>query len=251
MKNIVIAATLILLSNYAFACADKCLVKKDSLDNCLSEAKQDNLSDRRVVFVGRRSQEFIETAKCYRKAADQGNVMALYHLGHMHHSHPTRAGGLEEALKWYRKAADYGNAEAQNSLGFMHHYGQGVTKDFEEAVKWYTKAAEQGYANAQDNLGAIYYHGLIVNQDYKEALKWFSKAAEQGNVNSQDGLGVMYYNGEGVIRDYKRAYMWFFIAAKNNHRGAVEIKRIMEVGMAQSQIEEAEDMAQKWMAAHR
>lgn len=118
-------------------------------------------------------------------------------------------------------------------------------------MKWYTKAAEQGYANAQDNLGAIYYHGLIVNQDYKEALKWFSKAAEQGNVNAQDGLGVMYHNGQGVIRDYKRAYMWFFIAAKNNHRGAVKIKRIMEVGMAQSQIEEAEDMAQKWMAAHR
>jgi TPR repeat protein len=47
-----------------------------------------------------------------------------------------------EAAKWFRKAAAQGNAIAMNNLGYMYEQGNGVKKDYAEALKWYQKAAE-------------------------------------------------------------------------------------------------------------
>ena len=57
-----------------------------------------------------------------------------------------------EAVKWFRKAAEQGDARAQFHLGFAYSNGQGVTKDDAEAIKWFRKAAEQGDAEAQEAL---------------------------------------------------------------------------------------------------
>ena len=62
-----------------------------------------------------------------------------------------------EAAKWFRKAAEQGDPEAQNSLGFCYAEGQGVPHDIDEAMRWYRKAAEQGHVTAQSNLGSCYY----------------------------------------------------------------------------------------------
>jgi len=79
-----------------------------------------------------------------------------------------------EAIKWYRKAADQGYVLAQYNLGIMYGYGRGVPQNNKEAVKWYRKAAEQGLAIAQYNLGLVYENGHGVPQDYVLAYKWFS-----------------------------------------------------------------------------
>ena len=47
-----------------------------------------------------------------------------------------------------RKAADQGDASAQYHLGFCYINGTGVVKNEVESVKWYRKAAEQGYAGS-------------------------------------------------------------------------------------------------------
>lgn len=56
-----------------------------------------------------------------------------------------------EAAKWFRSAADQGHAEAQCRLGFMHHNGQGVKQNDKEAAKWFQLAADQGHAEALYN----------------------------------------------------------------------------------------------------
>ena len=64
-----------------------------------------------------------------------------------------------EAARWYRKAADQGDAEAQYGLGFMYYQGKGVPHDYVEAARWYRKAAEQDNAEADYGLGFMYLNG--------------------------------------------------------------------------------------------
>jgi hypothetical protein len=85
-----------------------------------------------------------------------------------------------EAAKWFRKAAEQGDAEAQYNLGVMCYTGEGVQQDYAEAVKWYRKAADQGHAKAQNNLSLMYYKGDGVPQDYVLAHMWHNLAALGG-----------------------------------------------------------------------
>ena len=97
-----------------------------------------------------------------------------------------------DAAKIYRQAAEQGDAAAQARLGWMHVTGEGMAKDYEKAVKWFRQAAEQGEAGAQANLGWMYAKGKGVATDYSEAVKWFRKAVEQDNAKAQSGLAWIY-----------------------------------------------------------
>ena len=88
-----------------------------------------------------------------------------------------------EALKWYRKAAEQGNALALDSLGAMYYLGRGVERDFKEALKWYRKATEKGHANAQWQLGVMYAKGEGVLKDNVAAYAWLDVAV----ANREEG----------------------------------------------------------------
>ena len=62
---------------------------------------------------------------------------------------------FEETARWFRKAAEQGNANAQLNLGDLYRNGLGVRQSFEEAACWYRKAAEQGHSQAQGLLRAL------------------------------------------------------------------------------------------------
>ncbi len=62
-----------------------------------------------------------------------------------------------EAVKWFRKAADQGNADAQYHLGLCYYYGYGVEEDNAEAVNWLKKAADQGNEEAASKLRYMEY----------------------------------------------------------------------------------------------
>jgi len=82
-----------------------------------------------------------------------------------------------ESAKWFRKAAEQGHATAQFALGDMYDKGSGVPKNQSEAVKWFRKAAEQGHAIAQSQLGQMYKYGNGVPKDDIEAYAWYNLAA--------------------------------------------------------------------------
>jgi TPR repeat protein len=48
-----------------------------------------------------------------------------------------------KAAEWYRKAAEQGHVIAQNFLGYMYDNGLGVPQDEAQAVKWYRKAESE------------------------------------------------------------------------------------------------------------
>ena len=109
-----------------------------------------------------------------------GRSTEIYNIGAMCKNSKGVAKDDSEAVKWYRKAAEQGNVIAQNNLGFMYENDKGVAKDDVEAVKWYRKAAEQGNKNAQYNLGYMYENGKGVDMNISEAKKWYKKAADNG-----------------------------------------------------------------------
>jgi TPR repeat protein len=84
-----------------------------------------------------------------------------------------------EAAKWYRLAADQGDALAETNLGLMYNFGDGVPQDYAEAVKWYRLGANHGDALAQTDLGLMYAEGQGVAQDFVQAEEWFTLAASR------------------------------------------------------------------------
>ena len=119
-----------------------------------------------------------------------------------------------ESARWFRRAAEQGRAGAQYNLGRMYCSGLGVAEDDAEAAKWFRRAAEQGLAKAQFNLGLAYDKGKGVPQDGAEAAKWFRRAAEQEHAQAQYWLGMAYDEGKGVSRDDAEAAKWYRRAAE-------------------------------------
>jgi len=61
----------------------------------------------------------------------------------------------EEAMKWYRKAAEQGYVLAQASLGALYYKGHGVPKDYGIAYAWVKVAVENEYPLAKTFLPII------------------------------------------------------------------------------------------------
>jgi TPR repeat protein len=161
--------------------------------------------------------DFVEAAKWYLKAADQGHANAELSLGILYSSGSGVPLDYEEAAKWLTKAAEQGIAQAQHNLGFMYQTGRGVPQDYRRALNCYRKAAEQNNPKSQHNLGKMYYQGEGVPQDFEVARRWFTKAAEQNDTKSQNHLGIMYYQGDGVPQDFEVARRWFRLGAEQGH----------------------------------
>jgi len=83
--------------------------------------------------------------------AANGDVKAQYSLGVLYYRGEGVPQDYAESARWYRKAAEQGYADAQYCLGFMYTNGYGVPKNLVEAYKWCTIAAEKGHAMATKN----------------------------------------------------------------------------------------------------
>ena len=110
--------------------------------------------------------------------------------------------------------------------------------------------ALNGNADAQYNLGIMYASGLGVIQDYNEAVKWFRLSSSQGNAQAQEIYGLMYASGRGVTQDYVRAHMWLNISASSGDKNAEANLDIFAKKMSPTQIEKAQEMAQRCMKSN-
>jgi hypothetical protein len=102
-------------------------------------ASQEDLSPR---FV-----EFLSLAR-RGDATSQLNVAQMYHAGR------GISQNLVEAAKWYRRAADQGIPQAQQNLGIAHAMGYGLRQDFVEAYKWLNLACGSYTSDRDRNLAA-------------------------------------------------------------------------------------------------
>ena len=185
-----------------------------------------------------------KAAECYQKAADAGHLDAQNRLAYSY----LNGFGVEQdddkAYFWYKKAADAGSALGMDNLGLLYDYGRGVEQDSEQAVSWYKKAAELGESDAMNNLGFSYENGRGVEQDYEKAAEWYRKAAEVGSYIAQSNLGTFYLYGMGVEQDYDQAMEWYQKSAENDYPPAqTNLGTIYQNGMG---VEQDYEKAAEW-----
>src|SRR5262249_31451480 len=94
----------------------------------------------------------------------------------------------DQAVKWYRKAAEQSDAQAQWHLGELYLAGNGVPKNAKTALEWFGKSAAQGNALGQYSLGMAYLKGVGGSKDEKQGRALLQKAADQGLEEAKAAL---------------------------------------------------------------
>jgi TPR repeat protein len=164
--------------------------------------------------------DFSESNRELRSAAEKGNSMAQYLLGHDYEMGQGVAKDLPEMLRWYALAAEGRTSASSGSVlgsdGF-DLVAAGRVKDFSQALDLCRRAAEGGDATAQLYLGLVYDLGRDVPGDPAEAARWYRKSALQGNGAAANNLGVLHDNAQGIPKDSVEAAEWLKIAASRGN----------------------------------
>ncbi len=109
----------------------------------------------------------------------------------------------KKAFQLIKKAAKQGNSIAMADLGVMFKYGRGCRLNFNKARKWFKKSAKQGNDKAAYSLGYLYFKGLgNITQDYHKATTWFKKSQYP---MAKYWLGICFYKGYGVSKNIQKA----------------------------------------------
>ncbi|KAJ2746084.1 ERAD-associated protein [Coemansia sp. BCRC 34301] len=167
-----------------------------------------------------------EAMALLRAAAENGHVLAHYHLAGFHAG---RSSGDEAecrmAVASYRFVAERADwlhspiaqAEAAAERG-----------DVEAAAVGYMQAAEMGYDVGQLNaallleqLAALNSTALLPNADAyrRQALVYWTRAANQNVADARAKQGDAYYYGLGVSQSYARAAAAYALAARTEASG--------------------------------
>jgi hypothetical protein len=96
------------------------------------------LSDEKKKESERLSEDIHELT---RQIYMEGVPLAQEWLGKMYYLGNGVPQDYVEAAKWYRKAAEQGHAESQLLLGTMYFTGQGVAQDYVTAHMWFNLAS--------------------------------------------------------------------------------------------------------------
>lgn len=115
------------------------------------------------------------------------------------------AADYEQAASWYRRAAEQGSVLAEIHLADLYRDGRGVARDMVQAIAWYRKAADQGDFGAQGTLGLLYSVGMGVERDDAEAYYWLSLASAVKGPNQVKYLANRQRVGENITTNQQSA----------------------------------------------
>lgn len=145
-----------------------------------------------------------------KKAADAGHSVAQYLFGYLLDA----ADDDEQAVAYYRKAADQGNLDALYSLAsFMTSGDGGVKVDLKEARALFAKAGEKKHVPSLSVLVMSYANGGLGLTDAERkgesAWYWYRKGAEADLVPATEKVYEAYRDGlYGVPKNPAEAERW-------------------------------------------
>ena len=101
---------------------------------------------------GKRLRKDTTAALHWLKMAEQnGSSSKLrdqYQLGYFYEHDNDDSPNYVEAAKWYLKAANQGDYRSQKSLGSLYEFGRGVPINYVQAYKWYLLSVARSYVKA-------------------------------------------------------------------------------------------------------
>ncbi len=124
----------------------------------------------------------------FSRAAGQANKDALWQLAVMEYGGIGTSKNPSGAVQLYQKAAELGQINAMYHLGMAYISGDGVQKDYASALHWLSRTVEYEDAygsnvlrpTAQNAIGALHEHGYGVSIDLLLAYAWYSLASSGG-----------------------------------------------------------------------
>ncbi len=138
-----------------------------------------------------------------------GHTPSMMLLGAVYESGAVPGRALEAANALYRKAAERGNVQAMWRLGVNHTGSKGGTADNEQAVFWLRRAAEGGHDMAAWALGKMHLAGRLVDKDVVQGIRYLQQAATAGSREAGLNLAEIYREGKhGVPVDAAEADRW-------------------------------------------
>ena len=212
------------------------------------------MSDKEMFERGKfywEQEDYDESEKWYKMAADKGNVNAMFNLAYdiyynrtalinnillpfrqrfeesydIYDNFPLSKININLAKKWYEKAANLGNTAAMNNLVIIYEDEGNI----EKAKEWYEKAANLGDMVAMNNLGVIY----DKEGNNEKAREWYKKAANLGNRVAMNNLGRN-YEREGNIKEakewYEKAYNEGYEEAEADLKNLMSSEEMYEKG---------------------
>jgi len=135
-------------------------------------------------------------------AAENGDVIAQFHLGIKHALGPKIETNESDAVELFPSAA-HGKRIPDFGLDMNIFQTDGVEQNYAEAEYWLRKAAERNHRMAQLNLGIMYLEYNTEEQSnwdwhsdkktlHSKAEYWIAKAANGGSRQAQYLLGWIY-----------------------------------------------------------
>ena len=180
-----------------------------------------------------------------QKAAAAGSAAAQLILGHVYSQMHHLPDAPQRAVDWYRRAAEQGEPMALTRLADLHMIGLGVAQDDAEALRLYKRTAERGYALMQCNLAYMLAEGIGAPADAAAALSWYLRAAAQGEPRAYFSLGLCCFEGVGTARDPTQAWAWMDNARRQDYPcSAAELQRIV-ADLAPADLAEAQKLAER------
>lgn len=186
----------------------------------------------------------------FSKAANQGNVKAMFSAADMLEKGNGTPQDLPRAAELFRQASEARHPCALYRYGSLLMTGKGVAKDARQAAKLFMQAAELGSPEAQFEMGLMHAEGRHgYDRDYRKSVEWYRKAAEMGHGSAQFNLASMYQFGQGVDPDPVEAYIWYSLAANFGRTDAAQIRDyVIAKRITQDQINKSHETAQSRLA---
>ena len=195
-------------------------------------------------------------AKYYEKAAELGQIHAVYMLGRCYFNGNGVKKNEKKAIEFLSRASYLGNSDAMELLGDGYLNGNVLEKDeskglellyqaakfentkamndlaiyynnrkeYDKKIKWAQESANYGDGDGMYILGHSFDYGLGVEADKRKAFEWYLKAAEAGSGDGMCQIGYFFQDGVGTDASTEKMIYWFEKSAEtNNERGLVAL----------------------------
>ena len=125
-------------------------------------------------------------------ATDARRMEAVNHMGDLWFFGQGLPKNEAMAVKCFKIAADGGNVAANYSLGWCEKHGKGMSKDPAQAVKHLRIAANAGNVHACFSLAECYESGEgVAERNLREAIALYKKAAAKGHAGAAKKLAEL------------------------------------------------------------
>lgn len=213
-----------------------------------------------------RNGNYDRAVKLFRRASDDGNIVADWYLGHMYRQGRGVPRDDARAFTYYTRVAEHYDPDEgdQNRIRIvvdamvrladyqrMGAVNAGLQPNPQAAARSYLKiATAYGHPAAHFALGVMSIKGQGMKKNPQQGLKWLMAAARKRYAPAEAYLGELYWEGKLVRGDRTRAVMWYMLArqsARQEENPEIFDRALqLEANVGQDELIEAEARASVW-----